>query len=261
VASGGLEPIQTNEDNASTMIQRLLPIALTVLLLGATGALVGFALSEEAEIVYSGLDVEVEEVKGMFFVDAAGVRDAILQHDSIAGSWVQAVSLQDVETWIQSIPAVDDIQVYPGLDRVLHVRVSQKEPVARLHKGSDQDDVYMDTNGDPLPLSPYFTARVPIIHAASMDQAQEAFALIQSTCKHPIWSAFIDQVEVGVNGELEIVPRIGGARVALGDTSNLQTKLNNLLTFYREQIRRGNLNEYKRINLAFAGQVVAQRYY
>ena len=46
------------------MIQRLLPIALTVLLLGATGALVGFALSEEAEIVYSGLDVEVEEVKG-----------------------------------------------------------------------------------------------------------------------------------------------------------------------------------------------------
>jgi len=33
------------------------------------------------------------------------------------------------------------------------------------------------------------------------------------------------------------------------------------LTFYREQIRRGNLNEYQRINLAFEGQVVAQRYY
>jgi cell division protein FtsQ len=227
------------------MIQRLLPIALSVLLLGTAGALVGFALNEEADATYTGLEVDVEEIKGMFFVDAAGVRDAILQHDSIQGSWVQSVSLQEVTTWVRSIPAVNDVEVYPGLDRVLHVRVSQKEPVARWHSGPNEADVYIDTNGEALPLSPYFTARVPVIHAKTMDQAQEAFA----------------QVEVDANGELEIVPRIGGARVALGDTSNLDAKLDNLLTFYRAQIRRGNLNDYQRINLAFAGQVVAQRYY
>ena len=68
-------------------------------------------------------------------------------------------------------------------------------------------------------------------------------------------------MQVTGDGGLEIIPRIGGARIALGDTSQLDSKLNNLLTFYREQIRRGNLNEYQRINLAFAGQVVAQRYY
>lgn len=243
------------------MIQRLLPIALSVLLLGTAGALVGFALNEEADATYTGLEVDVEEIKGMFFVDAAGVRDAILQHGSIQGSWVQSVSLQEVTAWVRSIPAVNDVEVYPGLDRVLHVRVSQKEPVARWHSGPNEADVYIDTNGEALPLSPYFTARVPVIHAKTMDQAQEAFALIQATCQHPIWSAFIDQVEVDANGELEIVPRIGGARVALGDTSNLDAKLDNLLTFYRAQIRRGNLNDYQRINLAFAGQVVAQRYY
>jgi cell division protein FtsQ len=243
------------------MIQRLLPIAMSIVLLGTTGTLVGFALHAEKEVTYLGLEVDVEEIKGMFFVDAAGVRDAILAHDSIQGSWVESVSLQQVDAWIHSIPAVDNVEVYPGLDRILHVRVSQKEPVARLHTGPNQPDSYIDTKGESLPLSPYFTARVPIIHAKSLEHASEAFSLIQSTRKAPLWSAFIDQVLVKEDGGLEIIARIGGARIALGDTSNLDSKLNNLLTFYREQIRRGNLNEYQLINLSFAGQVVAQRYY
>ena len=243
------------------MIQRLLPIAMSIVLLGTTGTLVGFALHAEKEVTYLGLDVDVDEIKGMFFVDAAGVRDAILAQDSIQGSWIESVSLQQVDAWVHSIPAVDHVEVYPGLDRILHVRVSQKEPVARLHTGPDEPDVYIDTEGDALPLSPYFTARVPIIHAQSLEHASVAFSLIQSTSQDPLWSAFIDQVQVTDNGGLEIIPRIGGARIALGDTSQLDSKLNNLLTFYREQIRRGNLNEYQRINLAFAGQVVAQRYY
>ncbi len=76
------------------MIQRLLPIAMSIVLLGTTGTLVGFALHAEKEVTYLGLDVDVDEIKGMFFVDAAGVRDAILAQDSIQGSWIESVSLQ-----------------------------------------------------------------------------------------------------------------------------------------------------------------------
>ena len=42
---------------------------------------------------------------------------------------------------------------------------------------------------------------------------------------------------------------------------NLDHKLNKLHVFYREQIARGNLNAYKRIDLTYQDQVVAQRYY
>ena len=62
-------------------------------------------------------------------------------------------------------------------------------------------------------------------------------------------------------GVLEVVPRIGAARIAFGDTEHLQEKLNKLLVFYTEHVERGNLNVYKRIDLTFADQVVAQRYY
>ena len=95
----------------------------------------------------------------------------------------------------------------------------------------------------------------------SLEDASTAFNLIKITSSDPFWAAFIDQVVVGDDRQLEIIPRVGGARISVGTLENLQTKLDNLLTFYQAQIARGNLNDYKRIDLAFEGQVVAQRYY
>ena len=85
--------------------------------------------------------------------------------------------------------------------------------------------------------------------------------MIEATVDDPLWSAFIDQIEVNDAGMLDVVPRIGAARIAFGDTDHLEEKLNKLLVFYTEHVERGNLNVYKRIDLTFADQVVAQRYY
>jgi cell division protein FtsQ len=57
------------------------------------------------------------------------------------------------------------------------------------------------------------------------------------------------------------VPRIGSARIHVGSMERLDEKLNKLLVFYTQQIERGNLNNYKRIDLTYQDQVVAQRYY
>ena len=85
--------------------------------------------------------------------------------------------------------------------------------------------------------------------------------MVQATANDPLWSAFIDQIEVNGVGALDVVPRIGAARIAFGDAQQLEDKLNKLLVFYTEHVERGNLNVYKRIDLTYAGQVVAQRYY
>jgi cell division protein FtsQ len=66
---------------------------------------------------------------------------------------------------------------------------------------------------------------------------------------------------VNQEGQLAVIPRIGGARINFDSLDHLESKLNKLEVFYREQITRGNLNAYKNIDLAFKDQVVAQRYY
>lgn len=243
------------------MIRKILSILATVLVVLSCGALVGFSWEEESNAQYAGLEVDVEEIDGMFFVDAAAVKEVILARDSVSGTFVADLPLGEVTRWIREIPAVADVQVYPGLNRTLHVNVSQRKPLARLHHPTDQPDSYIDSNGALLPLSRHYTARVPVIHAKNRADAEEAFALVQATCNHAVWSAFIDQIEVRSDGGLDVIPRIGGARIHFGTTDQLDEKLNKLLVFYREQIARGNLNAYKRIDLEFQDQVVAERYY
>lgn len=243
------------------MIRTILTIASAVLLIAGSGVLVGFSAEREANARYAGLVVDVQEIDGMFFVDAAGVTDHIFANDSIAGTFVADLSLQDVERWVREIPAIDEVLVYPGLDRTLQVQVTQRKPLARVHVGSNAADVYIDSDGLELPLSPYYTARVPVIHAPSFEAALEAFALVEATHQDPLWSAFIDQIEVNPDGVLDVVPRIGSARIHVGSMERLDEKLNKLLVFYTQQIERGNLNIYKRIDLTYQDQVVAQRYY
>jgi cell division protein FtsQ len=243
------------------MIRTILSIASAVLLIAGSGVLVGFSAEREANARFTGLAVDVQEIDGMFFVDAAGVTDQILANDSIEGTFVADLSLQEVERWVREIPAVDEVLVYPGLDRTLQVHVTQRKPLARVHTASDAADVYIDSDGLELPLSPYYTARVPVIHASSVEAALEAFALVEATHQDPLWSAFIDQIEVNPDGSLDVVPRIGSARIHVGSMERLDEKLNKLLVFYTEQIERGNLNIYKRIDLTYQDQVVAQRYY
>lgn len=243
------------------MIRKTLTIAAAVLAVLGCGALVGFSHQTESNARFVALEVDVEEVDGMFFVDAAAVKSAILLRDSIAGSYVQDIALAEVSRWVREIPAVDDVLVYPGLNRTLHVHVTQRKPLARLHISADVPDQYIDSNGALLPLSSHYTARVPVIHAPSAEAAMPAFALVEATRDDALWSAFIDQIEVDRSGNLAVIPRLGSARIDFGNLDNLDEKLNKLHVFYREQVARGNLNAYKRIDLAYTDQVVAQRYY
>ena len=129
------------------------------------------------------------------------------------------------------------MEIYPGLNRTLHV-ATQRKPLAWVHTSEDELDFYIDDEGELLPLSPYYTARVLVIHAPSFEAASEAFAG-RATANDPLWSAFIDQIEVNGAGALDVVPRLE-RRIA--GYLQLEDKLNKLLVFYTEHVERGNLN-------------------
>ena len=239
----------------------ILPLLGTMVLLAAAGLLVGFTAGEEAEARYEGLEVEVERIDGVFFVDAADVRNAVERVDSIRGSFVADVDLAAVQTAVAALPAVADIEVYPGLDRQLHVKVAQRRPIARWHRDAERPDVYLDEQGLTMPLSRQFTARVPVIHAADSAGVASGLTWVRACRRDPNMAAFTDQIIVAPKSrELTIVPRIGMARVVVGEASDLALQWGKLSIFYREQIARGNLNEFKQVRLDYAGQVVATRY-
>ena len=238
--------------------RKFLTSLLAILLVGGAVALVTVSVRGLRSQTYTGLEVEVEPLDGMFLVEAQAVQATILRHDSIVGRSIQGLALAEVRGWLSGIGGIGELHIYPSLDGVLHVEVTQRRPMARLHTPDGLPDRYIDSEGKPMPLSPFFTARVPIIHAADEEQARLAVDFVRHTSGDPLWSAFVDQVLVTPTG-LEIVPVVGDLRVEVGDLNRLEEKLRNLSAFYGAQIARGDLDQYQRIQLNFKDQVVAQR--
>jgi cell division protein FtsQ len=75
----------------------------------------------------------------------------------------------------------------------------------------------------------------------------------------PFWSAMIDQIVVTVDGEFQLVPRIGGQRVLIGDGSQLEQRLAKLKLFYEKGIPLADWRRYERIDLRFADQIVCTK--
>jgi cell division protein FtsQ len=238
--------------------RRLLTSLLVVLLVAGAAALVTVSVRALRAQTYTGLEVTVEPLDGMYLVEAEAVKEAILRNDPVVGRSVQGLALAEVRGWLSGLSGIGELHIYPSLDGVLHVEVTQRRPIARLHTPDGLPDRYIDSEGKPMPLSPFFTARVPILYAADVDKARHAIDFVRQTSGDPVWSAFVDQVLVTPTG-LEIIPVVGDLRVEVGDLNRLEEKLRNLSAFYGAQIARGDLDQYQRIQLNFKDQVVAQR--
>ena len=98
------------------------------------------------------------------------------------------------------------------------------------------------------------------MHVTQADQAKMGLQFVNDTRG----DAFLEQPHRPTLCErprrIGLHPRLAGHHIVLGDGSETAHKKRNLLTFYRAQIERGNLRNYKRIDLTYRDQVIAQRY-
>jgi cell division protein FtsQ len=69
-------------------------------------------------------------------------------------------------------------------------------------------------------------------------------------------SAQIDQIHVGGNGNLTLVPRVGDQLIYFGSPDNYQVKFRNLKALYKEGFKNGGWTVYKSINLSYRNQVI-----
>jgi len=233
-------------------------LAAVVLVLAGAAVTAGFAIHAEGQRHCAGLEIEVVPGGDVQLVAAEDLRAAIEVDGALAGRSAQEIDLGEIERRAAALPAVASTEVYTSLNGTVHVQVTQREPVARLHRSSQVPDVYLDPHGAPFPIVLGRNVRVPVIHAPSEVLARPALAVVAKIQDDPLWFEFVDQIAFTPRG-LELVPRVGDVRIVLGDTTNLDDKIRRLNTFYREVAARGEIETYSRIVLAYDDQVVGVR--
>lgn len=199
--------------------------------------------------------------------------DAILKQGQgeLIGRNLSQINIHEIEQSLKANPYIAYAKVYADMDGVIQIEVKQRQPVLRILNAGGQD-YYIDSNGLKMPMSPNFTADVLVANGNILEGfggridtlhtplATDLYKIALFIKKDTLWDAQIEQLFVAENSDVELIPRVGNQRIILGNADSLQTKMNNLLAFYKQAMPLVGWNAYKTINLKYVNQIVCEKY-
>ena len=188
------------------------------------------------------------------------------------------IELGRIEMEVGSIPGVKDVQAYKYSNGVVKLDIEQQLPVARVILKGGKMGCYLDAQGDIIPLSPDYIAKVPVFSGYIYEPYNEIPSVSEITVNDSIsdlhildeihtlglalvqdefLAAQILQVYVNEKEEFELIPRVGNHRILFGGIEDYEDKLFRLKYFYTEaDINIKELNIYDTLNLKFKDQIV-----
>jgi cell division protein FtsQ len=232
--------------------------------------IIAFTERRQGNIAIKDISIRIENVNENHFVDEADVADLMqLDQASLKGAEIASVNLKDIEKRVKAEPFVKDADIYSDLKGNVVVNVELRRPVARIVR-NDGPDGYIAEDGTVMPVSEKFTSRVVLISGGyvrqllkqKLVQETEDGALLMDLIKvireDEFWSAQIAQLDIDSKAKITMFSQVGDERIEFGKPDNQEMKFKKLKIFYKEILPRMGWNKYKRVNLEYEGQIVAE---
>ncbi|MCG2616491.1 FtsQ-type POTRA domain-containing protein [Terrimonas sp. NA20] len=209
-----------------------------------------------------------------FFLDEADILKLlkVATKGKIKGQPKEAFDLQRMEELLESNQWVKDAQIYFDSRNVLHVTVTEREPVARVFTVNGRS-FYFDDQAQMMGLSEKLSTRLPVFTGFPDKKMVGSFdsLLMKDIVKtalfissNPFWSSQVAQINIDLScgagcREMEMIPMIGNHVVKVGDGESIESKFNRLFVFYKQVLSKSGFDKYKSIDVRFDGQVVAAK--
>jgi cell division protein FtsQ len=154
------------------------------------------------------------------------------------------------------------------LEGNLNVFIRQNRPIARLL--STEKDVYLDEEGNQLPLSSLYTAHViPVTASPSVTLAKGGsffqdsvgvayLALLRYIENDPFWNAQLAHMDIDQKGKVSFLTQVGDQRIEFGKPVHVQEKFKKLFVFYKEVMPVVGWDKYSRLNVEYKDQIICE---
>ena len=257
--------------NAKTTIRKILFIAIWLCIGGGMFTLLLAAISKKNKGECKDYYIIIKGAQNNFFIDKMDVEQLLMTSTkiNIKGRPVSSFNLHELELMLEHNIWIDDAELYFDSRDILHVTVSEKEPVARIFT-TEGNSFYIDYLGRKLPLSDKLSARVPVFTGfpdKKIMSSKDSLLLndIKVTASFivndPFWMSQVAQIDITPERKFEMFPVIGNHLVKLGDGENIAQKFRRLMLFYKQVLSNTGFDKYKVINVQYKGQVLASKYY
>jgi cell division protein FtsQ len=213
--------------------------------------------------------ITIKGDKDNLFVDEKDILKVLTTSagGKIKGQKVSSINLWQLEQQLEKSVWVKDAELYFDNNNVLHITITESEPVARVFYTSGQS-FYVDNEVNKMPLSDKLSAKVPVFtgfpdRKKLMKKDSALLRDIRTTAKfilkNPFWMSQVSQIDVTPEGEFEMIPVVGNHLVKLGKAEQMDKKFNRLFVFYENVLSKTGFDRYKTIDVQYAGQVIAMK--
>jgi cell division protein FtsQ len=193
------------------------------------------------------------------FVNQETVNKLLIENNKDAKSiGKDKLDLNRLEKVLNAQEMIEKSDVFVSIDGVLKAVVKQKTPIARVFNGDAS--FYIDYEGNTMPLSTNFTARVPLVSGEINKKNSEKLAeLFRIIYDDEFLKKNIIGVQIMPNGSLKMLNRNYNYQIDFGGTVRMEAKFNNYKAFFQKAVLDSSLYKYKTIDLRFAQQVVCTK--
>lgn len=223
----------------------------------------------------SGLEVVIADSLRNRFVDREDILSYIgSEYGDLTGKAIDSIDLVRIEKAVDGRSAVKKSEAYLTRDGILHIRVTQREPVLRFQR--KDGGFYADEEGCLFPLQPTYTAHVPVIDGALPIKADSGYkgkpgteketawtmrmvGLVRYMRDSEIWDKDIVQITVLPDGDLIMVPRKGKERFIFGTPDRIEEKFRKMALYYTGIVPDKGEGYYSSVNLKYEGQIICRK--
>ena len=228
-----------------------------------------FVIAWKAKTAKKISQIQIElvgETTKALFMDENEITQILKEKGVTKGAIIEALNLTKIEKDLEKIRWIKNAELFINNQQLLEVKIQQRIPIARVFTVSGSS-FYIDDKGWRLPLKQLTVLRLPVFTGFPTDQdklsAPDSLLLndllfFSNTIKtDSFFTAQIAQVNIGPNGDFQIIPSLGDHTVLIGSVDNLTDKLNRLYTFYKKVWVQSGINAYQVLDCRFDGQIVA----
>jgi len=247
-------------------VRKILQVFVTLVVTTACIiAMISASRIEDSKTI-SSVAVHIKNDKKYHFIEQKEILDLAINNRNvdIEHTPLSKLDIHSMEQVIMADPWVSAAQVFIDNDKVLHLYVTQRIPVARVFQ-KNSVSYYLDTTLSIMPLSKstiYYTTVITNMPELKNDSTswllrKDIVSLVRNIQADSFWNAQVSQVIVDSAGMYELAPTLGNQRIIFGDATRIKDKFRNLFIFYKNVLNRIGWDKYETLDLRFKGQVVA----
>ena len=251
--------------------RKIIQLIFSVICLAFIGGLAAFVSTRVDKKICKKVYITIDNEFNNYFISDREVKDILTRYGTtrIEGVKIDEIDLKSLEMRIKSHKFVQDAQVYRDLAGNINIKIKQNRPIARIVHADSERDEYIDEDGNVLPLSDRFTARViPITKAETAPSLTKGFfqdstgkeylALLKFIEKDAFWKAQIAQMHIDTRGKISFLPQVGNELIEFGRPADIEKKFKKILIFYKKVLPAMRWDKYKRVNVEFNDQIICE---